>query len=66
MKMSGEIEVDVCDFCHNVKHVKRTILRPTKYVRIDGKNTDGERLHNDGYYFIMIRTCDDCGVPKID
>ena len=31
--MSGEIEMDTCDFCHEVKSVERTYLRPTKYVK---------------------------------
>jgi hypothetical protein len=66
--MSGEIEMDVCDFCHNVKHVERTILRPTKYVKTDwrNKNPEDKELYNQGNYFIIIRTCNECGVPKID
>ena len=31
--MSGDIEMDKCDFCNEVKPVERTYLRPSKYVK---------------------------------
>ena len=62
--MSEEIEFDKCDFCKEEKPVWRTYLKPTKYV----KPTEFEKykkLYNEGDYFIIIRTCNDCGEPKI-
>ena len=62
--MSGECEMDKCDFCHEVKTVERTYLRPSKYV----KPTEAEKyckLYNEGSYFIIVKTCNDCGTPKI-
>lgn len=62
--MSGVIEFDKCDFCQEEKPVWRTYLRPTKYV----KPTEYEaykNLYNEGSYFIIIKTCNDCGEPKI-
>jgi len=61
--MSGTCEVDKCDFCHEIKTVERTYLKPSKYV----KNDDGvinNHLYNQGDYFIIIKTCNECGVPK--
>lgn len=61
--MSGESELNTCDFCHEIKHVTRTYLKPSKYV----KSTDPKvylKLRNEGDYFIIIKTCSDCGVPK--
>ena len=62
--MAGDCEMDNCDFCHEVKHVNRTYLYPSKYV----KPTTEERfkLYNEGNYFIIIRTCVNCGKPKVD
>ena len=61
--MSGEVEFDKCDFCHEEKHVERTYLKPSKYVKPEFP--DNTKLYNDGDYFIIIKTCYDCGVPKI-
>lgn len=61
--MCGEIEKDKCNFCNEVKAVERTYLKPTKYE----KTTDlviNNRLYNQGDYFIIIKTCNDCGKPK--
>jgi hypothetical protein len=61
--MSGVIEFDKCDFCHQEKPVIRTYLRPSVYV----KSQDPQeyiKLYNEGNYFIIIRTCSDCGIPK--
>lgn len=60
----GEVEVDVCDFCKQVKPVERTYLRPSKFVKPE-KYEDYKLLYNEGGYFIIIRTCNDCGTPKI-
>lgn len=62
--MSGEVEQDKCDFCHEIKPVERTYLRPSVYVKTGGivKN---QYLYNEGNYFIIIKTCIECGVPKI-
>ena len=47
--MSGDIEINKCDFCHEIKQVERTYLHPSKYVK--------------GDYFINIKTCAECGIP---
>lgn len=62
--MSGEIEVDVCDFCHETKSVERTYLRPSKYEKSNDAVVS-QHLYNEGSYFIIIRTCYDCGKPKV-
>ena len=63
-KIMGNIEFDKCDFCHIEKPVKRTYLRPSKYVKSDDI-TVNQHLYNEGSYFIYIKTCYDCGEPKI-
>lgn len=62
--MSGDIERGICDFCHEVKPVQRTYLEPSKYIKSKDSVVNKE-LHNEGDYFIIIRTCYDCGTPKI-
>ena len=52
--------MDKCDFCHEIKLVERTYLKPTKYVKPE-KLEDFDKLYNQGSYFIIIRTCNDCG-----
>lgn len=61
--MSGECEMDKCDFCREIKIVGRTYLYPKKYIKPD---TIEERigLYNEGSYFIIVKTCSDCGEPK--
>jgi hypothetical protein len=61
--MSGEVEQDVCDFCRQDKPVERTYLRPSKYQKSDNPIVNKD-LYNEGSYFIIIRTCFDCGKPK--
>lgn len=61
--MSGEIEVAKCDFCHQEKHVERTYLRPSKYVKPEDPK-EYIPLYNEGNYFIIIWTCTECGTPK--
>ena len=60
--MSGEVELDKCDFCKELKPVERTYLKPSKYVK--PQDDSKYKLHNEGDYFIIIRTCSDCGTPK--
>lgn len=56
-------ELAECDFCKRIEFVERTYLKPSKYV----KPTEGyNKLYNEGGYFIIIRTCSDCGKPKVD
>lgn len=62
--MSGEVEFDECDFCHIEKPVVRTYLRPTKYVKPEDPE-EYLKLYNEGGYFIIVKTCSDCGEPKI-
>lgn len=62
--MSGELEFDKCDFCQVEKPVDRTYLRPSKYVKPE-KLEDRKDLNNEGDYFIIIKTCNQCGVPKL-
>lgn len=59
----SDIEISTCDFCHEEKQVERTYLKPSVYVK---PSTMEERnhLYNQGDYFIIIRTCADCGTPK--
>lgn len=56
----GDQEVDVCDFCQERKPVHRTYFKPARYI----KPKEGwQDLHNEGNYFIIVRTCNDCGPP---
>ncbi len=59
----GSIEIDKCDFCKKIKPVERTYLKPSNYVK---DITDYRKLYNDGDYFIIIKTCINCGIPKIN
>lgn len=59
-----DIEKDLCDFCHESKPVERTYLKPSKYIKPE-KFEDYDELWNQGDYFIIIKTCSDCGKPKI-
>lgn len=61
--MSGDIEKGICDFCHKDKVVERTYLTPSKYIKSKDPAVNKE-LYNEGDYFIIIRTCYDCGTPK--
>ena len=60
----GEIEMDRCDFCHEIKEVERTYLRPSRYVK-SKDHVANQHLYNEGSYFIIIKTCIDCGTPKL-
>jgi len=62
--MSGVIEYDKCDFCRQEKPVWRTYLKPTKYVKPENLQ-EANKLYNQGDYFIIVKTCNDCGEPKI-
>ena len=59
----GDIEKAVCDFCREVKPVKRTYFYPSKYKKPDDIK-DQVKLYNEGNYFVHIKTCFDCGEPK--
>lgn len=59
----GEQEISKCDFCQEVKPVERTYLFPSKYVKSDD-SVGNQHLYNQGDYFIIVYTCNDCGVPK--
>lgn len=59
----GDVEVDVCDFCKQVKPVGRTYLYPSKYVKPENA-LNSVVLYNEGNYFIIVKTCNDCGTPK--
>ncbi len=61
--MSGSVESDKCDFCRETKIVERTYLRPSKYVKPSNPE-EYAKLYNEGRYFIIVKTCSDCGVPK--
>ena len=61
--MGFNIEFDKCDFCKEEKPVWRTYLRPSKYVKSEDP-TVNQHKYNQGDYFIIIKTCDDCGEPK--
>jgi hypothetical protein len=58
----GNIEMDMCDFCHDIKPVERTYLRPSRYVKKDIPQMD---KYNEGNYFIIVKTCAQCGPPKL-
>ena len=60
--MSGSIEMDKCDFCQEIKQVERTYLYPSKYVKEQGAFINNT-LYNEGDYFIIVKTCADCGTP---
>jgi hypothetical protein len=60
----SKIEHNTCDFCHLDKPVERTYLRPTLYKKPEDL-TKAIKLYNEGNYFIIIRSCSDCGKPKI-
>lgn len=62
--MSGEVEMDICDFCQETRSVERTYLKPTKYVKPEDA-VECQHLYNQGSYFIIIRTCHECGIPKL-
>ena len=57
------IEQDKCDFCKEVKPVQRTYLRPSKYIK-PTEEEKSNKLYNEGNYFIIVKTCTDCGTPK--
>ena len=58
----GDVEINICDFCKEVKSVSRTYLRPSKYKKpTDIKEFN--KLYNQGDYFIIVSTCSDCGEP---
>ena len=61
--MSGCIEIDKCDFCQEAKQVERTYLHPSKYVKEQGAFIN-KTLYNEGDYFIIVKTCSECGTPK--
>jgi len=60
--MSGHCEQDKCDFCQEIKIVERTYLRPTNFIKPESPELY-LKLYNEGNYFIIIKTCADCGVP---
>ena len=62
--MSGDIERDKCDFCKEIKQVERTYLKPSKYNKDVTDISINRKLYNEGDYFIIIKTCNDCGTPK--
>lgn len=57
----GEVEVDKCDFCKETKSVERTYLKPSKYTKPEEGYLD---LYNEGNYFLIVKTCSECGTPK--
>jgi hypothetical protein len=60
----GDIQKDYCDFCKEYKPVERTYLKPSKYVK-NKDNPLNNKLCNEGDYFVIIKTCFDCGTPKV-
>lgn len=58
------IEIDKCDFCKEEKQVERTYLYPSLYKKL--KTNFNNKLYNEGDYFIVIKTCKDCGTPKLN
>lgn len=63
--MSGEVEFGKCDFCHQLKPIERTYLRPSKYEK-PKFHEEYTKLFNEGNYFVILNTCSDCGKPEID
>lgn len=63
--MSGDLEMDICYFCQEYKSVIRTYLYPSRYTKPEDPE-EYLKLNNEGDYFIVVRTCADCGQPKID
>lgn len=61
--MSGVIEMDKCDFCREIKAVERTYLYPTRYRKPENLE-ESHLLYNQGSYFIIIKTCYECGSPS--
>ena len=61
--MSSECEMDICDFCMETKNVERTYLYPSKYLKSNDHSVN-TKLYNEGDYFIIVKTCIDCGIPK--
>lgn len=59
----SDIEKGLCDFCKEVKQVRRTYLYPSKYVK-STDSTNNQHLYNEGDYFIIVYTCPECGTPK--
>ncbi len=59
----GDIEKNTCDFCKQIKQVNRTYIKPSKYIK---PSEEYNKLHNEGDYFIIINTCNDCGEPSKD
>jgi hypothetical protein len=59
----GDIEIGICNFCHEEKQVERTYLKPSKYVKEQGAFIN-KTLYNEGDYFIIVKTCAKCGTPK--
>lgn len=58
-----DVEMNECSFCKELKQVERTYLKPSSYVKpVKGYN----KLYNEGDYFIIIYTCNDCGKPKVN
>jgi len=60
----SDIEKDYCDFCKEYKPVERTYLKPSKYVK-NKDNSLNNKLYNEGDYFIIVKTCFECGIPKL-
>ena len=61
--MAGDVEVDVCDFCKQVESVQRTYLKPSRHCLPDSLE-ERLNLYNQGDYFIIIKTCSECGIPE--
>ena len=60
-EVMGDIEISECDFCKEIKPVMRTYLKPSKYIKpLDDSQYS---LYNEGDYFKIIKTCNDCGKP---
>lgn len=59
----GDIEIDKCDFCKEIKSVERTYLKPSKYIKPHDP-IEYCKLYNEGDFFIIIKTCNECGTPK--
>jgi hypothetical protein len=59
-----EQEMNKCDFCNQIKSVERTYLHPSKYAKEQGAFIN-KTLYNEGDYFIIVKTCVDCGTPQL-